>query len=182
MLSKEFFNAVMAFNRARYDVVYDPALMLACLVEEAKEFEDAVTLVDKVDALIDFKYFVVGGFYKLAIPYEAARESVISLVAQVGFLGQDYKEAFHNYANLDTANRTVNLPYAYATAYRMLLSLGLSEEAIEKAQMIVAKANATKQVKRVAPHIKANAGSEKGASFVQPEAELEQLLIAEGLV
>lgn len=48
--------------------------MLKALSEEVIEFEDAINIVDQVDALLDLVIFALGGLYRMGLTEEQARQ------------------------------------------------------------------------------------------------------------
>ena len=48
--------------------------LIASLKEEVQEYEDAMNLPEKVDALIDLAYFAIGGLVKLGLNEEQAQD------------------------------------------------------------------------------------------------------------
>ena len=48
--------------------------LIASLKEEVQEYEDAMNLPEKVDALIDLTYFAIGGLVKLGLNEEQAQD------------------------------------------------------------------------------------------------------------
>lgn len=89
--------SVIDFNRTRNKFVYDEQLEINMFNEEVREFFDAETLAERVDALIDTMYVKIGTMVKRAynglddtLPY-AHKEVIDLMVASVSDeLGQDY--------------------------------------------------------------------------------------------
>jgi predicted HAD superfamily Cof-like phosphohydrolase len=58
--------------------------LVGCINEEASELEEAYTLVDQIDALVDTIIFAAGGLYRLGLSVEKA-EACISAVMDANF-------------------------------------------------------------------------------------------------
>jgi len=107
---------IVNWNFARYEQIMNVALTNELLKEEVREFNEATTPVDTLDALADIVYVAIGAMWKM----------------------------------------------------------GLSPGQIHDSLLAVCDANDTKSVSKTHHAVKANV--DKGASFVPPEARLQEIL------
>lgn len=74
----QFNRRVLGFDRPKV-AKFPPGekkWLLSALREECQEFEDAPTLVDEVDALIDTVIFALGGLYRLGLSEQQAHHCI----------------------------------------------------------------------------------------------------------
>ena len=62
---KGFISRVIEWNNARYEPILNIALTNELLKEEVREFNEATTLVDTLDALVDIIYVATGAMAKM---------------------------------------------------------------------------------------------------------------------
>ena len=73
----DFNRTVLGFNEKQMVLPLDmpeEEWLIASLKEEVQEYEDAMNLPEKVDALIDLAYFAIGGLVKLGLNEEQAQD------------------------------------------------------------------------------------------------------------
>tara|TARA_R110000796_G_scaffold9074_2_gene31186 strand:+ start:9067 stop:9579 length:513 start_codon:yes stop_codon:yes gene_type:complete len=155
------FKRVGDWNAQRYSRKYNQQLTSKLLNEEHQEYFDAITRVDKLDALCDVCYVAMGGLWKLGI------NDVFS---------NNDTYLFGNILR-GIKNSEIMLKVIIATAIELAeTDLGITQETFVKAMTIVCDANDTKTAPQslVDSNVKANIN--KGKGFVPPEARLAKLL------
>jgi len=177
------FESVCKWNAQRYDRVYDHKLSIALLEEELCEYYEAKNTVDQLDALCDTIYVAMGVLWKINVNTETleinANDSHIQAVALVD--SNTLEPVDFAYAVLTRCKYDNTYPVALAA--QMLITLctaqasafGLSTPEVIESLLVVCDSNDSKSIKKVAPHIKANAG-DKGPYFVPPEPRLQAII------
>lgn len=79
----KFNREVLMISRPSIKLIEAPesTWLVGVLKEEAEEFEEATTVVDQVDALIDSAIFAFGGLYRLGLTEEQARDCFMAVMA-----------------------------------------------------------------------------------------------------
>lgn len=175
------FKRVSKWNAKRYDQEYNHKLTVSLLREEYREWCEAKTPVECLDAICDVIYVALGGLWK------AKEELDYDVVEHVFFkLGEllDVEVAHPMYllgAYLDDAEFTAQdgdsvwLYYCMAVASLQATEMGLTTEDLITALLVVCDSNDSKSVKKTASDVKANDG-DKGVYFTPPEPRLQALL------
>lgn len=190
------FQRVANWNAARYDQVYSKDLLVELLLEELNETMSAPDAVETLDGLCDVSYVALGGAWKLGLDEATIVEAWNSAVLYTSGLGQ--LESNHDFLR----------PTAYITAcinqlmewdepnkeaagicFTILLLCftqaaswwNMSFEQFMRAMHTVCDSNDSKSIEKVAADVKANA-NDKGDSFVQPTAGLEEVLCELGVI
>lgn len=71
LIRPEQFTAIISWNKDRNQLIYDEILEADMLREEAREYFDATTIVDKLDAVADFLFVAVGTVSKGSYSFES---------------------------------------------------------------------------------------------------------------
>ena len=71
LIRTEQFTAIISWNKDRNQLVYNEMLEADMLREEAQEYFDATTIVDKLDAVADFLFVAVGTVSKGTYSFES---------------------------------------------------------------------------------------------------------------
>jgi len=79
----KFNKEVVNIERSRISRLEESELkwLVGVLKEEADELQEALTVVDQVDALIDSAIFAFGGLYRLGLSEEQARDCFMAVMA-----------------------------------------------------------------------------------------------------
>lgn len=176
------YDRVAMWNAARYPRELNKALLIALLREEYKEFLEAKTDVDKIDALCDLIFVAYGGIWKdkqseellnslskgaLQYTDTQTESSPMSPVCSVA-AWLDYYEY-----GPEMPATFVCFPIVYL-ALSQLFTEGFSMDQALQALNIVCDANDSKIVVLTDPSIKANL--DKGTGFKPPEPALIKLI------
>lgn len=97
---KEIIERVIHWNGERYDQEFDHKLTRNLLTEEALEFEESSTDVDRLDALVDLIYVSIGAMWKLKLN-AAQIEAAILIVCDANDTKTAVKTASHIKASID---------------------------------------------------------------------------------
>ena len=174
------FERVCNWNAQRYAQEYNHELTLALLKEEYKEWCEAKTKVEKLDAVCDITYVAMGALWKLGdgFVYEKVQHAFLHFeglldaeVADPMYLAS----AFLDDATYVEQEDDIWIYHILAVAGSQALCMGLNLEQYEEAMNIVCDSNDSKSIKKTASDVKANDG-DKGAYFVAPEPRLTALL------
>lgn len=174
---------VAAWNKQRYDRVYNQNLAVALLREEYNEWRTDTIPVKKLDGLCDVVYVALGVVWKANIDPVmvglAQQRSLATTDAIVNafelnpgyFIGAiiDVLESEEDYPVEQAMMNIISLATAQA------FSMGLNYDQFIEALLVVCDSNDSKSVKKVAADVKANAG-DKGSLFVAPEPRLLAIL------
>jgi len=163
------------WNAARYEQVYDHYLTISLLTEEFNEAANAWQHNDKlevVDGLADVFFVAIGAMWKLGMPIIEIPKALQHTQATVEFLppigiGINWYDVVQHPAILSMV--------ALAAVNELSNTLGSPALALW-AIKAVCDSNDTKEVKKTASDIKANAT--KGADYVSPKARIKELLNA----
>ena len=175
------YKRVCDWNAARYDQEYDQPLTLKLLVEEYKEWCDAETEVDELDAICDVTYVAMGAIWKLGkgLNFIKMKEAfaIVNHLAETEmqepmFFASAYLDYVACSGTLEGDDQWLYILIGIANA--QALSMGISNARFCNAMNIVCDSNDSKTVKKTASNVKANV--DKGAKFVAPEARLQKLL------
>lgn len=179
----------IAWNKARYDQVFNYELAAKLLIEETKELYAAKDIIDKLDAIGDIVFVSIGVFWKMGLS-----NSIIEQLYDVNKKGlanfnTDYSVAYCNDVSLYCIdNINPNVPAAlpaitlacyssFVTALCAIDGLGLIHRFYDVVDAIC-ESNNTKEIKGKTPaHIKANV--EKGTSYVSPKYALMAIVAEE---
>ena len=100
-MTNEFITRVIAWNSQRYNQEYSHDLTVDLLYEEIGELYESTEDVDKLDALVDIVYVVVGAMWKLGLT-EAQIVQAIHVVCDSNASKRiDNNTPSHIKANLD---------------------------------------------------------------------------------
>lgn len=174
------FERVCNWNAQRYDQEYSHTLTLSLLREEYKEWCEAKTKVERLDAVCDITYVAMGALWKLGtgLSFEKIQHAYLHFE---GLLDAEVAEPLFLMATfLDDAEYVeqeddIWLYHILAIAGSQALAMGLNLEQYEEAMLIVCDSNDSKSIKKTASNVKANDG-DKGVYFVPPEPRLTALL------
>jgi len=178
---QKVFERVCKWNALRYDQEYNHELTVSLLREEYKEWCEAKTPVEKLDALCDITYVAMGGLWKMKVPLVPENmnyvfsnlEPLVDVeVADVMYLMATFLD---DAEYVDQGGNPLYLYYVQALAYIQALDTGLSMDMFIEALNVVCDSNDSKSVKKTASDVKANDG-DKGVYFVAPEPRLQAIL------
>ena len=173
---------VGAWNAARYEQVHSLPLTVSLLREEQREFLEAKTPVDKLDALCDLVYVAIGALWKLGVQtadMNTAQVQAIEVVRNQLDCNELWP-AMYNSTYIDVLEFDNDYPMAMSLQLIITSSLtqmggfGLDKEQCVEAMLIVCDANDSKTIKKTDANTKANV--DKGPYFKAPEARLQALL------
>jgi len=174
---------VINWNAARYEQEYSYQLSVKLLLEEMEELYEAVTVVDKLDAIGDICFVAIGVLWKLGF----TREQIFDIMyvrdlRKVTMLeAHDWQIELQSYSfdiinhHLEGAWPGFNLAVysLFITALGALRGLGM-QHYFYAILYAICDSNDTKEIKgKVAANIKANVN--KGDGYVGPEAKLMEL-------
>ena len=166
----------IVWNALRYDREFDHTLAGDLLFEEVQEYNDATTQVDQLDALVDIYFVSIGVLWKMGLNVEDVLQSGLQNTdADESRSFKDLEHWLDRFLDTDTTvlQHTAVTQLIY-TCFHMMRCMGLSEDEVEQAILIVCDSNDSKSVTKTASNIKAN--KDKGPSFVKPESRLQLLL------
>ena len=175
---------VANWNKARYERVYDNTLTVSLLREEQREWLEAKTPTDKLDALCDLIYVAIGAMWKLDIDSQTANEAHAQSVQVVSnqLECNELYPAMYNNTYIDVLEFdneypvVVSLQLIITSSLAEMTGLGLDHDQCIEALLIVCDANDSKTITKTSSDVKANV--DKGPFFVAPEARLTKLLEA----
>lgn len=174
---------VAAWNKQRYDQVYNQTLAVALLREEYNEWRLDTLPVKKLDGLCDIVYVALGVVWKadinptlIGLAQEQSLKTTDALVnafnLNPAYFINSIIDVLESEPDYPVEQAMMNI-VALATA--QAFSMGLSYQQFIDALMVVCDSNDSKSVKKVASDIKANAG-DKGSLFIAPEPRLLAIL------
>lgn len=175
---------VISWNEKRYPQEYSHQLTLALLREEYREWLEALSEVDKLDALCDLLYVSLGAIWKFNGTQEQNEEGesrAHSLAHQLVELTNEPNQAYFVGYQIDVLEFEKDYPVLVGLhliikfSLLQMLAMGLSYDQCIEAMLVVCDSNDSKSIKKTDPNVKANAG-DKGAFFVAPEPRLQQIL------
>ncbi|AFV51114.1 nucleotide pyrophosphohydrolase [Vibrio phage VPMS1] len=178
------FPRVISWNQKRYPQEYNHHLTLDLLKEEFQEWLEALTEVDKLDALCDIIYVALGALWKADVSEEAnavAEHHANEVFSRL--IENTYEPHYAYFISMHLTVLEYEAEYPVATGLHMIikaaftemLAMRLTYEQCIAALLIVCDSNDSKSVKKTDPAVKANAG-DKGPYFVSPEPRLQALL------
>lgn len=175
---------VGAWNAARYKQVHSLPLTVSLLREEQREFLEAKTPVDRLDALCDLIYVAIGSLWKLNVQMEDMNEAQAQAVrvVQNQLECNELYPAMYNSTYIDVLEFGNDYPMAMSLQLIITSSLtemsgmGLDSEQCIDALLIVCDSNDTKSISPTKASVKANI--DKGPYFKAPEPRLTKLLEA----
>jgi len=163
----------IAWNRARYEQVYNHDLASDLLFEEYEEWLEATKSVDKLDALCDIYFVGIGVLWKIG-----ATTTSSLLMPKTDLLSDTVKNmTMHLNRFIEAEDKRVRIANCIGIvnyAVQGMFDMGLSAQQSIEAITIVCDSNDSKAVKKTAPGVKAN--TDKGAGFIAPEPRLQKLL------
>lgn len=173
---------VNAWNAARYEQQHSLPLTVSLLREEQREFLEAKTPVDKLDALCDLVYVAFGAVWKLDIAIQDLQECYNQAVNVVSnqIECNELFPAMYNSTYIDVLEFDHDYPMAMSlqliitSCLAEMSGMGLDSEQCIDALLIVCDANDNKTIKKTDANTKANV--DKGPYFKAPEARLQELL------
>lgn len=180
---QEVFKRVCDWNAKRYEQEYDEALAYSLLIEELDELIEAPTAVDQLDALCDIIFVAMGCAWKTGA--DTVTVTVIETdnavaIYNASIVHAPYMRHYLMANSVDAVGRFGATVQAFMTiivaASQTMTDLGLSEDQIAEALLVVCDSNDSKSVTKTASHIKAN--KDKGALFIAPEPRLQRILDA----
>lgn len=174
------FERVCNWNAKRYDQEYNHELTLSLLREEYKEWCEAKSPVERLDAICDITYVAMGALWKLGqgLSFEKVQHAYLHFE---GLLDAEVAEplylaaAFLDDAHYEEQDDDIWLYHILAVAGSQALCMGLTIEQYEAAMLVVCDSNDSKSVKKTASDVKANDG-DKGVYFTPPEPRLQAIL------
>lgn len=181
------YTRVCAWNEARYKREYDKKLTISLLREEYKEYLEATTEVDQLDALCDLVYVAMGGLWKAGVPdvtqqiHADNASRILEVLVNEGEINPVYFIGTYLdvYEHLDNYPCALTMHSIITAACTQMTGLMLTLEQCEEAMLIVCDSNDSKAVKRTASNVKANV--DKGEGFIAPEPRLKELLRSRGI-
>lgn len=174
------FKRAAIWNSKRYEQEYNHTLTLSLLNEEFKEWLEAVSEVDKLDALCDIIYVALGALWKAKLINEG-EEAAAELASGLVEVFDEPHYAYFIAAYLAVMEYEqeyslgLNLHLIIKVALMEMLALGLNYEQCIDALLVVCDSNDSKSIKKTDSSLKANSGN-KGPYFVAPEPRLQLLL------
>jgi len=173
---------VGAWNAARYEQEHSLPLTISLLREEQREFLEAKTPVDRLDALCDLIFVSIGALWKLNVQTEdlnAAQAQAVQVVQNQLDCNELYP-AMYNSTYIDVLEFDHDYPMAMSlqliitSCLAEMTSFGLDNSQCIEALLIVCDANDSKTITKTANDVKANI--DKGPYFKAPEPRLTKLL------
>lgn len=173
---------VEAWNAARYEREFNLDLAIALLTEEHKEWLDAETPVDELDALCDKIYVALGVIWKLNISnaennYSAdlAHHDVYKLMETNTLMPAYLVSSVINSVGRDSEYSVLyGMHMIIKLCLTQMTAMGLEPKHIFAALLTVCESNDSKQITKTASDIKAN--QVKGISYIPPEPKLQSIL------
>lgn len=171
------------WNRDRYPRTLNNELAISLLFEELDELDDAVAVIDKLDACGDIVFVAIGILWKLGIHERTLNEffyqedlSVKTQQELYQFMGSvmytifenDYVDVFGDMVLVSTTVHAV-----FVTVFNKLRKLGLQHRFYDIVEAIC-KSNSTKMVVMTSPELKANIV--KGVGYISPTEDLLKIL------
>ena len=150
---------IIKWNKDRNQLKYSPKLEGSMLSEEAREFFEADTFIDRVDAYCDFQFVSVGTKAKLLNQTMYG----IAEIRNVNKELSDYEEYF--YQVTDLMNKVLEEEYE---SFKPKIPLG---KFLNLSLKIVVDANEQKSKNK-----NAEGKVQKGENFVPPEQSIKALL------
>ena len=163
-----FNQRVADWNEARFDREYSNEQTVRLLREEYKEYLDAETDVDKLDALCDVIYVCEGAKWKLHHEGDFLKRAINNPVDSAVYFVSDGIELLAD----GIVPPVECLEYIVVVAYTEMFRMLKSHAACIIALIVVCDSNDSKVVKKIATEAKAG----KGDSFIAPEPRLKELL------
>ena len=173
---------VGAWNAARYEQEHSLPLTVSLLREEQREFLEAKTPVDRLDALCDLIFVSIGALWKLNVQTEdmnAAQAQAVQVVENQLNCNELYP-VMYNSTYIDVLEFDDDYPMAMSlqliitSCLAEMTGFGLDQEQCIEALLIVCDANDSKTITKTASDVKANI--DKGPYFKAPEPRLTKLL------
>lgn len=178
-MTPEIYKRICRWNEARFPQEYDHFRNMTMLFEELKEWYEAKTDTDALDALCDIIFVGCGCMWKLkATEEELDNKRMVDhmqhLVKTSGFSAITLVAALIYEANIrEDRISLINLFKGLMISAEMQMSfMGLNANQCNKAMHIVCDSNDTKLVKKIGADEKAG----KGITYVPPESKLARLL------
>lgn len=175
------FKRVSEWNAKRYDQEYDHKLTIALLREEYREWCEAKTDVERLDAICDVIYVAMGALWKskLELSVEHMQYAIMNLDRLIDVEVEHPMYLMGTYLDdaefTDQQGNELWLYYVLAVANFQAMEMGLAMEELIAALTVVCDSNDSKSVKKTASDVKANDG-DKGVYFVPPEPRLQAIL------
>jgi hypothetical protein len=177
------YKRVSNWNSKRYERVFNLELTTALLTEELKEWFEASSDVDKLDALCDITYVALGAIWKSDVEFEtlgAATDNayrVVNEMLDINELNPAYLISTHlavlQYDHEYPVVDSMAMIIVAATA--QMMGMGLTLEQTFEALNIVCDSNDTKVIEQLKPGEKGFRDT-KGLVYVAPEPRLQALL------
>lgn len=173
---------VGAWNAARYEQEHSLPLTVSLLREEQREFLEAKTPVDRLDALCDLIFVSIGALWKLNVQAEDldnAQTQAVQVVQNQLDCNELYP-AMYNSTYIDVLEfdddypMEMSLQLIITSSLTEMSGMGLDQDQCIKALLIVCDSNDTKSISPTKASVKANV--DKGPYFIPPEPRLTKLL------
>lgn len=173
------FKRVADWNAARYEQEYNHQLTLDLLREEYKEWLEANSSVEELDALCDITYVALGAMWKLGLDLEdnMLEQAVDEILAAVEDTDDEPAYLIAGYLDKVSYGKDVRPYFLYQillAANTQMLGFGFTLEQTRAAMHIVCDSNDSKSVKKTEANVKANL--DKGEYYKPPTAGLTKLL------
>lgn len=174
---------VINWNAARYEQEYDYKLAVKLLLEETEELYNAITIIDKLDAIGDICFVAIGVFWKLGFTHEQVFDMLythdlrkVSMLEahdwQIELQGHSF-DIINHYLEGSWPGFNLAVYSLFITALGALRGLGMQTYFYDILYAIC-DSNDTKEIKgKVAANVKANVN--KGDSYIGPEAKLMEI-------
>lgn len=181
-MNKDIYIRPAKWNSLRYKQEWNPELFKDLLYEELVEYEEANTLVDKLDAIGDLFFVAIGGLWKLGEdPYNYLhnidRHYYVPVIEakydKYPFANDDLKREVEFILTLTTNDYFhIHIVQLIKQLFMCFSHLKCNETQVEKVILAICDSNDTKIVSKLASSSK---GNQKSKSYIPPTKSLNEI-------